>query len=94
MHTRTREGAPIPPQGEGQEKTMKMYVAPVDQGQMVEVSYGQWDGTVYRCCHDRSDHEVTWWASRALRDDEGEYWNGPPKNKRWRQVSGPPIDEE
>ena len=60
---------------------------PENQGQIVIVSYAGADGTVYRQTFDQSDRTAEYHASRALVDDEGDYWNGAPANRRWRKVT-------
>ena len=71
---------------------MNMHVAPEDQGQIVECSYGHHNGYVYRRTWDRSDNSERFDASPMLVDDDGEYWNGPPANRRWRRISADEFD--
>lgn len=66
---------------------LTMHIPPVCQGQIVEVAYGLHLGTVYRRVTDRSDSSVEYARSRALADDEGDYWNREPGNRRWAAIS-------
>lgn len=68
------------------------HVPPRCQGQTVEYAYGMWMGVVYRRITDRSigpdrPGRVTYAQSQARLDDEGDYWNGEPSNRRWRTIS-------
>lgn len=58
-------------------------------GQLVEVSYAAdfEAGYVYRRKRDRSVGETTIHRSRILVDDECDYWNGRPANKRWKRIA-------
>lgn len=65
-----------------------MIVPPENQGQAVEVAYTNvGEGYVLRRRIDRSDLSVAYAIARCLRSDEGDYWNGAPKNKRWRPIT-------
>lgn len=71
---------------------LQMYIAPEDQGQTVEVSYGLWIDTVYRKRYDRSDRTATYAKSEALDDDDGnmddgDYWNEAPENTDWEEIT-------
>ena len=63
------------------------HTPPQNQGQIVAESYAMADGLVI--CHrsDASDRTSEYFVSRALRDDEGDYWNAPPTNRRWRKMT-------
>lgn len=65
----------------------KLYTPTQNQGQMVVTSYGMWDGMVYRCRYDQSDKSTEYAVARAKNNDHGDYWNGPPNNKRWRTIT-------
>ncbi len=71
---------------------MRFHVPPVNQGQIVEVSYASDDGYVFRCRYDQSDRTKVYAMSRCLTGDEGDYWNGPPSNRRWRKISEDEIE--
>lgn len=79
---------------------MPMGVAPEDQGQMVEVSYGWIDGRLYCCSLDRSDGTEQWYvATKRAMDRVPETWciaNGPPPvcEREWRPCPRPRDDEE
>jgi hypothetical protein len=67
---------------------LEFIVPPRNQGQIVEVSYaGTLDGYVIRQIYGQCDQKKSFAISRALVDDDGEYWNGSPKNKRWRKMT-------
>lgn len=69
-------------------KSVTFHVPPRNQGQSVTYSYAQTeDGHVIECREDRSDGETSYRISKALANDEGDYWNGGPRNKRWRAVT-------
>ena len=65
------------------------HVPPRNQGQIVEVAYAYIAGTdeVVRRIHDQSDGSMEYAVSKALADDEGDYWQREPRNKRWRTIS-------
>ena len=64
------------------------HTPPRNQGQIVEVSYASADGYVIRRSLDQSPDGPTEYAiSRCLSGDEGDYWNGGPRNRRWRKIS-------
>ena len=70
---------------------MKFHVPPANQGQIVEVAYGQTDGIVYRRTTDRSDGSVSYECATADDNDEGDYWNGEPADvdSDWTECSQP-----
>lgn len=59
---------------------------PENQGQIVEIAYALVEGLVIRRRYDRSDGETRYHASKCLVEDEGDYWNHAPANKRWRRI--------
>ena len=63
------------------------HVPPENQGQIVEVAYAAVGGHVVERTHDRSDGSTRYSVSKMLADDQGEYWNGAPRNKRWKPIS-------
>ncbi len=70
------------------------YTAPVDQGQIVEVSYAMTDdGHVICRVFDAGDRTTEYSISQALVSDRGDYWNGPPENKRWRKITKAEVDD-
>lgn len=80
-----------------QERKMELtfYVAPINQGQAVEVAYAGWDGIVYKRVTDRSlkpdnPERVRYWSSKMLLSDEGDYWQTEPSNKRWKRLEYDP----
>ena len=70
-------------------KNVTFHVAPENQGQIVEYGYALSDGGDWVICRerDRSNNTVSYFKSRTLKYDEGDYWNAPPRNKRWRKIS-------
>ena len=56
-------------------------------GQAVSREYWLVGDTVVRHTHDRSSGQSCFHVSRRLARDTGEYWNGAPKNRRWRSTS-------
>ena len=60
---------------------------PVNQGQIVTVSYAAAYPYVICCVHDASDGTTTYSAAKMLTDDDGDYWHGAPSNKRWRKMT-------
>lgn len=64
-----------------------MFITPPENGgQMVEVSYMLIGDYVYQRRHDRADGSITFYRSRAYKNDAGDYQNGAPNNKRWARV--------
>lgn len=63
------------------------YTAPEDQGQIVEVSYCACDGNIIQRTRDHSCDKTTYAVSRMLAADNGDYWNAPPRNLRWRTIT-------
>lgn len=75
---------------------MKMYVRPVDQGQIVEVSYGyDYDGYAYRRTLDRSDRSEVWKRGELDWDREPEETdqNHVPCVVSWEPCK-PPSDDD
>jgi hypothetical protein len=69
---------------------LKFHVPPRCQGQMVEIAYAATeDGHVVKARTDRSEpgEGSTYVISAMLKDDDGDYWNGEPHNKRWRDLT-------
>ena len=66
---------------------------PENGGQAVVREYWAVGDKVVRVTHDRSDGTLLFHTSRRLKNDGAEYWNGAPKNKRWRAVSKDEINE-
>lgn len=66
---------------------------PEDQGQIVVVSYALCYDVVIQRWLDQSDGQIIWSKSRALKNDEGDYWNGGPSNKRWTRISAEEADK-
>jgi hypothetical protein len=62
------------------------HVPPVNQGQIVEVAYGASNGVVIKRIHDRSDKTTSYYRSKMLASDYGDYWNSEPENARWKQI--------
>ena len=62
------------------------FVTPLKyQNQIVEVSYLMDGDRVWRRIHNRSDNSYTFYSSIPLKDDDGNYYENPPKNRRWRK---------
>jgi hypothetical protein len=66
---------------------IQFHTPPRNQGQMVTVSYGA--AYPYVICreHDASGPQTKYSISRMLSDDQGDYWNNAPRNKRWRLMT-------
>lgn len=76
--------------------TMKMYTRPIDQGQMVEVSYGySSDGYAYRRTTDRSDGSVSWECGELdwEREPEGIDENRSPRVVGWEPCAEPQLND-
>lgn len=68
-------------------RDVKFHTPPKCSGQTVLASYGCDDnGFVYRKIIDQSDNAMTIDRSRMLMDDDGDYYNSEPRNKRWREI--------
>lgn len=86
---------PATARGRAEEKTMRMGTPGVEQGQMVERSYGWRDGALYMRVHDRSDRSTQWYvadedSANALPegyDAGGE--SHPPEVAEWTPCSEP-----
>lgn len=67
---------------------MIFHTPPKNQGQMVTYSYASAeDGMVIQRVHDSSIGRTSYYSSKALSNDDGEYWNQAPKNKRWKWLT-------
>lgn len=69
------------------------HVPPRNQGQIVEVAYAAVDGMVIQRVYDASDRSIDFYISKMLKDDEGDYWNGEPSNKRWRKMTNKELHQ-
>jgi hypothetical protein len=69
-----------------------MHISPANQGQMIERAYLAHDGMVYRRVRDKSDGTTEYAVSKMLVDDDGCYWNHPPRNRRWRTITTAEFD--
>jgi hypothetical protein len=58
-------------------------------GQIIDVSYAADGNRVLMHVHDRSDGSHAYYSSKRLADDEGDYWNGSPANRRWKRIATP-----
>jgi hypothetical protein len=67
---------------------IQFHVPPRNQGQIVEVAYAAVDDHVIQRVYDASDRTTEFYVSKMLVDDQGDYWNGEPANKRWRRIKG------
>ena len=65
---------------------LTFYTPPQNQGQIVEVSYARTSTKVIRRTWDRNDGKPSYAVSSPLVPDKGDYWNAPPKNKRWQHI--------
>lgn len=67
---------------------LEFHVPSENGGQIVQVSYAadETEGKVVMRIYDGSDGSETYYVSRALVDDTGDYWFYGPDNKRWREV--------
>lgn len=80
---------------------MKWYVAPKDQGQIIEVAYAAGDSVVYRRCIDQSypdghPKRVSYARADAGEDDQGDYWNAPPPYRpedQWEVIAEEEVEE-
>ena len=70
---------------------MKFITPPECGGQIVTHSYATclWHGVGYVIeeAFDASDRTYTYRMSKLLANDRGEYWNGAPRNRRWRRIT-------
>lgn len=72
--------------------TTTFHVSPRNQGQIVEVAYAACYGDVVRRITDQSigtgrPGRVEYAVSKMRADDEGDYWQATPANRRWRKIS-------
>ncbi len=67
---------------------LEFHVPPRNQGQIVEVAYALFaeGNLVVKRVHDGSDGSATYYISPVCDDDDGDYWNGAPKNKDWQEL--------
>jgi hypothetical protein len=73
----------------------QMHTPPIDQGQIVEYSYGATPEGVFMHVLDRSDRTEQWWFvpwSKAKREDkrgDTDYWNRRPlvSDKQWEKIT-------
>lgn len=70
-----------------------MNVPPVNQGQIVEISYG-WDedGRLYRRTYDQSDCSESWDVARStghIPDDWHPVNEPPPRRTKWKPCPSP-----
>ena len=69
------------------------HVAPINQGQIVEVAYAACDGgyvvrrTVNQSIGADRPGRTEYAVSKMRADDEGDYWQSTPTNRRWRKIS-------
>ena len=68
--------------------SLTFHTPPENGGQIVTESYAcdAENNQVVMRQYDASDRTTEYYASRALVDDDGDYWNGAPSNKQWRKV--------
>lgn len=71
----------------------RFHTPPHNQGQIVEVSYALVGSSVIRWTFDASDRTSTYAISQALRDDDGDYWNRTPRNRRWRNLDKAEVQD-
>jgi hypothetical protein len=71
---------------------MRFHTPPANQGQIVEVSYACSEGYVIRRRYDQSDRTTDYAIAKCLNDDDGDYWNGAPANKRWSALTGAKLE--
>lgn len=79
---------------------MTMHTPPANQGQIVEVSYGWQDGTLYRRIYDRSDRSEAWHYASA-EDEVNAYiesgcepWNEEPPIQAWTACDEPDDEND
>lgn len=71
-----------------------MFIRPPENGgQMVEASYMLIGDYVYQRRYNKADRSVSFYRSKCLKDDSGDYQNGAPRNKRWERVHAFESDE-
>jgi hypothetical protein len=73
-------------------QTTTFHVAPINQGQIVEIAYAACCGDVVRRITDQSigigrPGRVKYAVSKMRANDEGDYWQTTPANRRWREIS-------
>ena len=78
---------------------LTFHVPPECAGQIVEISYCRTPEQIFkRVCDRGSPTSPQYYVSTPLVSDEGDYWNGAPENRRWREIVPAvlatwPIDE-
>ena len=73
---------------------MKMHTPPECQGQIVEVSYGWLDGTLFCRVYDRSDRTTSWLRcpeerANELIEEGWEPWNSDTSTDGWKPCDEP-----
>jgi len=66
-------------------------VPPEEGGQIVSHSFALLHDrnrpVLVRLTYDAADGRRTFHVSKPLRHDDGAYWNGSPRNRRWKAVT-------
>ena len=75
-----------------------MHTPPKNQGQIVETSYGWYEGRLYRRTVDASDGSVVWEVADEDESDQlPPYWiprNGPPQIDTWTRCDHAPDGDQ
>lgn len=74
------------------ELAARFHTPPENQGQIIDVSYAAIGAYVVRLTYDSRDQTRRYALSTRLNDDEGEYRNGAPANRDWREISAAGVD--
>jgi hypothetical protein len=72
--------------------TPAFHVSARNQGQIVEIAHAACYGNVVRRITDQSigtgrPSRVEYAVATMMADDEGDYWQTEPANRRWRKIS-------
>lgn len=70
----------------------RFHTPPENQGKIIDVSYAAVGAYVIRLTYDGSQKTRSYALSMRLNDDEGEYRNGAPANRDWREISAAGVD--
>lgn len=71
---------------------MNFIVPPENAGQIIENAYCLFGDYVYKRVYSRATLNCIYFKSKALKNDEGDYWNRAPRNKRWKRIHILPVE--
>lgn len=71
---------------------MRFIIPPENAGQIIENAYCLYGDYVYKRVYGRDTRNCIYFRSKSLKNDEGDYWNGAPRNKRWERIYSVPVD--